>query len=51
MLSYWKPSPADTISSPAQAAQFVANVFGNQSAFLKMVAEVGGPSQDTLNAL
>ena len=41
----------DTISSPAQAAQFVANVFGNHSAFLKMVAEEGGPSQDTLNAL
>ncbi|KAJ5365227.1 hypothetical protein N7517_008113 [Penicillium concentricum] len=41
----------DTISSPAQAPQFVANVFGNHSAFLKMVAEEGGPSQDTLNAL
>ena len=41
----------DTISSPAQAPQFVANVFGNHSAFLKMVAEQGGPSQDTLNAL
>ncbi|KAJ5762325.1 uncharacterized protein N7511_005707 [Penicillium nucicola] len=41
----------DTISSPAQAPQFVANVFGNHSAFLKMVAEEGGPSQETLNAL
>jgi imidazolonepropionase-like amidohydrolase len=43
--------PQDTISSPDQAAQFVANVFGNHSDFFKMVAEPGGPSQETLNAL
>lgn len=42
---------SDTISSPSQAPQFVANVFGNGSAFLKMVAEQGGPDQATLNAL
>ncbi|GKZ37856.1 hypothetical protein AbraIFM66950_009646 [Aspergillus brasiliensis] len=42
---------ADTISSPAEAPQFVANVFGNHSAFLKIVAEEGGPSQDTINTL
>ena len=42
---------ADTISSPDQAPQFVANVFGNNSAFLKIVAEPGGPDQDTINAL
>ncbi|KAI5455600.1 hypothetical protein BGZ63DRAFT_368600 [Mariannaea sp. PMI_226] len=41
----------DTISSAAQAPQFVQNIFGNHSAFLKMVAEPGGPSQDILNAL
>jgi imidazolonepropionase-like amidohydrolase len=41
----------DTISSPDEAPQFVANVFGNHSAFLKIVAEEDGPSQDTINAL
>ena len=42
---------SETISSPEQAPQFVANVFGNGSAFLKMVAEQGGLDQATLNAL
>lgn len=41
----------DTIASPDQAPEFVANVFGNHSTFLKMVAEDNGPSQETLNAL
>lgn len=41
----------DTIASPEQAPEFVENVFGNHSAFLKMVAEENGPSQETLNAL
>ncbi|QIX01000.1 hypothetical protein AMS68_006517 [Peltaster fructicola] len=39
------------ISSPQQAPQYVANVFGNGSDFLKIVSELNGPDQDTQNAL
>ena len=51
MPCYSVPLLKIPFSSPAQAPQFVANIFRNHSTFLKMVAEEGGPSQNTLNAL
>jgi imidazolonepropionase-like amidohydrolase len=44
------PGPA-SIFNASQAGQFVDNVFGNGSDYLKIVAADGGPDQATQNAL
>lgn len=43
--------PNELIYNASQADQFVANVFGNGSNWLKITAEQNGPAQDTQNAL
>jgi imidazolonepropionase-like amidohydrolase len=43
--------PNELIYSSSQADQFVANVFGNGSDYLKITAEQNGPDQATQNAL